>query len=641
MFGAYSQRLEEIYDDYYNRLARVGLSEAVMPTILEAERSSLFTFAPEATSQLDNIFTDFIQKQMGLYRAGITDGAMLAIEHDTALLRGYSVLGNTALKTIRKTAVDAFYRGRLMSTRGLSLSHLIWNYAEQAKSEFEVAMSNIIAGGLKEGTSAEELGRMVRGELKHPDMMYRRYHEKVVMSNGKKKDVAIWRRRVIGEDGKIHFVKEPLEKVGSGHYRSARKNALRLMRTEINASYHNANYERWQQEPFVIGVRIFLSPQHPKEDECDLLAGNYPKDFYWTGWHPQCMCAIAPITLQGEEKKAYYRRVALGEDMSDYVSPNAVTDVPQGYKDYVKDHAEKILDADKRGKLAWHFEDNRQYWEDIAKLAVENARQSAAQGTPLTLEHLQEKIDEWINRYSSSLDRYTDKEKQQLLDDIKKVIDESDFGMCVPRTNSKGEDVISAIFDTYFKNQIETGTGKGMVDIDVRKRISNYIFGTDVQKAAPVDFEKYGMLMSRDILKQAEDRNQYWNFGDGIQVRFKKDKVNATFTVGDSLNNSFSCVPAPVSAPSLSAFPYSQLSTYVADANLYARMGESPTLRTFSSNAGYVEVQYHGKLTLDCIESVYIPQQTLRQLKPGTFDKIKKVGCTIYTTDADGKLITL
>ena len=110
----------------------------------------------------------------------------------------------------------------------------------------------------------------------------------MVMADGSKKDVAIWRRRVIDEDGNVRFVKEPLEKVGMGHYRSARKNALRLMRTEINASYHNANYERWQQEPFVIGIRIFLSPQHPDYDECDELAGNYPKDFYWTGWHPQC-----------------------------------------------------------------------------------------------------------------------------------------------------------------------------------------------------------------------------------------------------------------------------------------------------------------------------------------------------------------
>ena len=77
------------------------------------------------------------------------------------------------------------------------------------------------------------------------------------------------------------------------------------------------------------------------------------------------MCASAPITLQGDERKAYYRRVALGEDMSGYVSPNAVTDVPDGYKEWVASNAEQILRADARGKLAWHLEDNREYWEGI------------------------------------------------------------------------------------------------------------------------------------------------------------------------------------------------------------------------------------------------------------------------------------
>lgn len=365
MFGAYSVRLEQVFDDYYNRLARLGLTEEVLPLL--SEEGSLFSFSrvPEVKSQLDNIFDDFVTKQMGVYRAGITDGAILAIEHDSALLEGYSVLGETALKTVRNNAVSGFLRGRLKSSRGLSLSQLVWNYASQAKSEFEVAISNVITQGLQEGTSAEELGRKVREQLNNPDMMYRRYHEKIIGPDGIKRDVAIWRRRVIDEDGKVRFVKEPLEKVGMGHYRSARKNALRLMRTEINASYHNANFERWQQEPFVIGIRIFLSPQHPEPDCCDELAGNYPKDFYWTGWHPQCMCASAPITLQGQEKKDYYRRVALGEDMSGYVSPNAITDVPQGYKDYVAANAEKIRRADERGTLAWHFQDNREYWEDI------------------------------------------------------------------------------------------------------------------------------------------------------------------------------------------------------------------------------------------------------------------------------------
>ena len=204
MFGAYSKRLEEIYDDYINRLARIGLSEAVFPTIVDS--GALFSFAPESKASLDNIFDDFVGKQIGVFRAGIADGVALAYTHDSELLQGFSLFSDKAVSTMRKTAADAFIRGRLKSPRGLSLSNLIWNYAQQAKSEFEVAMSNIISDGLKAGTSAEELGRMVRGELKHPDMMYRRYHEKVLMSDGTKKDVVTWRRKVIDENGQVRFI---------------------------------------------------------------------------------------------------------------------------------------------------------------------------------------------------------------------------------------------------------------------------------------------------------------------------------------------------------------------------------------------------------------------------------------------------
>ena len=88
--------------------------------------------------------------------------------------------------------------------------------------------------------------------------MWRRYHETVIV-NGEKKDVVVWRKRVIDENGKVRFIKAPLDEVGTGTYRSARKNANRLTRTEINMAYHRANHERWMQEPFVIGQRIDLS----------------------------------------------------------------------------------------------------------------------------------------------------------------------------------------------------------------------------------------------------------------------------------------------------------------------------------------------------------------------------------------------
>lgn len=81
-------------------------------------------------------------------------------------------------------------------------------------------------------------------------MMYRRYHLKKVMADGTKRDVVEWRRRVIDEQGKVRFVKEDLAHVGTGVYRSARQNALRLTITETNMAYNYANCERWSSKPY-------------------------------------------------------------------------------------------------------------------------------------------------------------------------------------------------------------------------------------------------------------------------------------------------------------------------------------------------------------------------------------------------------
>ena len=291
LFGVYSKRLEKLYDKYIDRLVLLGYDLELL------EQDALFNFAnfPELQGELDAIFNEILTEQMLTFQAAITDGVALAFTHDAAMLGGESVLSQIAVRKVRDTVAKTFIRNRLFSPKGLNLSQLVWNYLSQAKTEFEAAMSNVISEGLEQGTSAEELGRKVRQELNAPDMMYRRYHETVVMSDGSKKDIAVWRKRVIDEDGKVRFVKAPLEKVGMGHYRSARKNALRLMRTEINMAYHVANHERWQQEPFVIGQRISLSPQHPEEDICDVLAGDYPKDFLFIGWHPQCYSADTKV----------------------------------------------------------------------------------------------------------------------------------------------------------------------------------------------------------------------------------------------------------------------------------------------------------------------------------------------------------
>lgn len=360
LFAVYNKRLGRLYSDYVKQLTLLGYGEDVL------EDDALFNFDnfPQLKARLDDIFNDYYQNSLLCYKSGITDGVALAYNHDEMVIGGYSVLTDKAIRVVRDTAAATFISNRLKAKNGLNLAQIVWNYCQQTKSEFEMAMSNTIADGIGKGSSAEEIGRRIRRYLNDPDMMYRRYHTIKVQKNGKKKDVVTWRRRRI-IDGKVRFIEEPLEKVGMGVYRSARKNALRVARTEINAAYHKARNERWQNEPFVIGQYIHVSPQHNIDDICNDLEGRYPKDFDWRSWHSNCICTSDPITIQGEEKKEFYKRLMAGEDMSNYVSPFAVLTMPEKYNQYIRDNSEAIVKAGMRGKLAWHLQDNTKYWAHL------------------------------------------------------------------------------------------------------------------------------------------------------------------------------------------------------------------------------------------------------------------------------------
>lgn len=360
LFAVYNKRLGRLYSDYVKKLTSLGYGEDVL------EDDALFNFDnfPQLKARLNDIFNDYYQNSLLCYKSGITDGVALAYNHDEMVIGGYSVLTDKAIRVARDTAAATFIANRLKTKNGLNLAQTVWNYCQQTKSEFEMAMSNTIADGIKKGSSAEEIGKSIRRYLNDPDMMYRRYHTIKVQKNGKKKDVVTWRRRKI-IDGKVRFIEEPLEKVGMGVYRSAKKNALRVARTEINSAYHKARDERWQNEPFVIGQYIHVSPQHNIDDICNDLEGRYPKDYVWISWHPQCICTSDPITIQGEEKKEFYKRLMAGEDMSNYVSPFAVLTMPEKYNQYIKDNSEAIVKAGMRGKLAWHLQDNTKYWAHL------------------------------------------------------------------------------------------------------------------------------------------------------------------------------------------------------------------------------------------------------------------------------------
>lgn len=362
LFAKYNIRIGMLYGKFIKQLSALGIN---VEQKLSEDALFLFDNFPELKTRLNDIFRQYVREQLLLAQSGIQSGVGLAFGQDARTLKGYTVLNDEAVMQVRNLAASAFLAQRMNTQQGLNLSQRVWNYAEQTKSEFEMAMSNVITDGLQHGTSAAELSRKVYGQLQEPDMMYRRYHHKVITKGGAAKDVVKWHKRIIDEEGKVRFIEAPLEEVGQGVYRSSYRNTFRLMRTEINMSYHYANCERWKNEPFVIGIRIWGSPQHPEPDICDELWGDYPKDFKFSGFHPQCLCAASAITASREEIREYHRRKRAGEDVSNFECKGTVKDVPQQYKDYLQQHREQIQRAGERGTLAYVFRDNPKYLRTI------------------------------------------------------------------------------------------------------------------------------------------------------------------------------------------------------------------------------------------------------------------------------------
>lgn len=277
-----------LYEKLIKELAKVGA------TIDDFANGVFFSFKdyPQVKERVEKILDDYSQALEVKITNGMTEAINMSYLANTTFLRDYSKLSDKALKTQRETTTKSFIQSRTKSAYGLGLSDKVWNYTQQAKAEFEAGMSELIEEGITTGISAEELGRKLRSKLNNPDMVYRRYHLKKLTSTGKK-DVVEWRKKVVDEEGKVHFIKTEMDLVGRGVYRSSRKNALRLAATEINMAYRYADNVRWQSEPFIRGIRIRLSKNHtcngkPFYDICDELQGDYPKSFMWSGWHPRC-----------------------------------------------------------------------------------------------------------------------------------------------------------------------------------------------------------------------------------------------------------------------------------------------------------------------------------------------------------------
>lgn len=316
----YAQAVQALYDK-----ATTAVSRAAARGKIDPDKPFSFDMYPSVQKEMQRITEQLASNMQTVIETGSRKQWLFACQKNDGFLASImdtSKLSKGQLKKMQDQNLDALaaFQGRKVD--GMDLSQRIWKYVGQYREQLESALDV----GLGEGRSADELSRDVRQNLLDPNRLFRRVRDK--------------RGNLVLSKAARAF--HP----GRGVYRSSYKNAMRLTRSEINMAYRESDWQRWQSLDFVVGFEIHRSNHEPlcKCDTCAKLVGRYPKTFKFKGWHPQCMCYATPVLMDEEtfdENELGDLKAALrGTTYKHQQAKNAVSDVPDGFKAWVKDHVE-------------------------------------------------------------------------------------------------------------------------------------------------------------------------------------------------------------------------------------------------------------------------------------------------------------
>ena len=304
-----NRKLLQYYDDTANQLARILNNKTLK------YKSALWKWNPRVEKDINEIL-ELLRNNI---KQNISEASVSSWNEANTK---YNVLVKDYTKglTIPVTLKDSWNQSNISamkaflnrSINGLKLSGRVWNMTLKNKKLIELVLSS----GITDGKSATQLSRIFRQALKEPDNLFRRIRD---------------------PQTKVLKLSNPAKNFhpGRGVYRSSYKNALRLARNEINLSYRYAEFERRQRIPFIVGVYVKLSHSHPEYDICDSMAGKYPKDFVFMGWHPNCICYSTNILLSKDKFKDYLKTGRISKT-------NYIQNINKGSTDYIKNNTNNI-----------------------------------------------------------------------------------------------------------------------------------------------------------------------------------------------------------------------------------------------------------------------------------------------------------
>lgn len=325
----YVALVEQIYDTLNLEAAKAVSRTKYSP---DSDKPFKWSDYPQTKKQIDDIQKHFVEDINATIYRGTTEEWKNSNEAQDLIankvLKAYNAqVDKEKYKILYQTNSDALKAFQNRKDKGFNISAKLWQQSMIYKEELEAAISCAI----QKGTSAVTLSKQISKYLLDFPLLQKDYKDRYGSA----------------------------EHIQDCEYRS-----IRLARSEINMAYRTAENERWKQMDFVVGYEIKLSSSHhsrmPHGDICDTLAGKYPKDFTWTGWHPNDLCYKVPILKTEEEFWEWDGRSDVSTE-----SINEVKDVPDEFKKWVLENRQKIEKAQKRNTLPYFLRDNKSIVQNI------------------------------------------------------------------------------------------------------------------------------------------------------------------------------------------------------------------------------------------------------------------------------------
>ncbi len=212
------------------------------------------------------------------------------------------------------------------------------------------------------------------------------------------------------------------------------------------------------------------------------------------------------------------------------------------------------------------------------------------------------------HNYGSATKKYATEIEATMRD----LFEKHDFGMLI------NDDILEKVFNSHFKNTFETNSAGSYIGPAQDSR----------EKSNQLEiwlYEKYGNLLNRDKLREYNPLNPERQCGN-ITVLFKKDRITYTWTAGDSLGEHYQ--------PSLVTDPKAVSYDDIGELHLPPKSTQTANKENFrNDNICYLEQQFHGDVTIDCVEFLAYPYDLMEKSHVqhlATAKKWQGIGAEVY-----------